>query len=191
MKIGIFGCTADPFTIAHKAIVEKVLDEGLVDKVLIVPTIVTYHRVGKTAWLDSFSKIVVIQKMLEDSKHQDKIFIDEQELRLKSMLSEDELKNRRYYHTLQQIKEQYGANNELYTIIGTDSLTNFKTWYKWEELLNDTKLICVDNRDGVEAKNRELAYCFVNIDPSLNNVSASAIRSRFSSAEEYLKFVKG
>ena len=71
MKIGIFGCTADPFTIAHKAIVEKVLDEDLVDEVLIVPTIVTYHRVGKTAWLDDFQKIDNSNKLDYEMIYQD------------------------------------------------------------------------------------------------------------------------
>ena len=58
MKIGIFGGTFDPFTEAHAAIVAKLLgatgnrfDKPLVDKVVVAPTIVEYHREGKIPWL--------------------------------------------------------------------------------------------------------------------------------------------
>ena len=52
-KIGIFGCTADPFTLAHREIVKQVLKQNVVNAVVIVPTIVDWHRAGKTKWLDS------------------------------------------------------------------------------------------------------------------------------------------
>ena len=59
-RIGIFGCTADPFTLAHREIVKQALAQRVVDAVVIVPTIVDWHRAGKSAWLDSEQKISVI-----------------------------------------------------------------------------------------------------------------------------------
>lgn len=47
-RVGIFGSTADPWTIAHQSIVEQVLEYGLVDEVHIIPNAVTYYRNGKS-----------------------------------------------------------------------------------------------------------------------------------------------
>ena len=57
MKLGIFGGTFDPFTLAHRDIVKTVLEQKLVDFVVVAPTIVSWHREGKTRWLDDRQKL--------------------------------------------------------------------------------------------------------------------------------------
>ena len=70
-KIGIFGGTFDPFTEAHLAIVKSAIDQKLVDKVHIIPTIVDYHRNSKDRWLSNYDRLDVIRKIIEHLKRND------------------------------------------------------------------------------------------------------------------------
>ena len=65
MKIGVFGGTFDPFTSAHYEIVNKVLSDKLVDKVIVIPTIVNYYRTGKTELFDLADREKIIKKWFE------------------------------------------------------------------------------------------------------------------------------
>ena len=148
MKIGIFGGTFDPFTKAHLAIVEKVLVEKLVDKVIVLPTVVSWHRKGKCQWLNVDDRLEVITEFIRTSKYQDKIFLDSYEL--KFITSSIYAKDRRYIHMLSDVTFRYGIDNSYYTIIGTDSMWNFTTWWSYKAILDMSKLIVVTGRDGIE-----------------------------------------
>ena len=82
-RIGIFGCSADPFTLAHREIVKEVLEQKLVDKVIIAPTIVDYHRGDKLPWVSSRDKFSIMHGLTEDLYA---VFIDKTELNRKDMI---------------------------------------------------------------------------------------------------------
>lgn len=164
-KIGIFGCTADPFTLAHREIVKEVLEQKLVDKVIIAPTIVDYHRGDKLPWLSSREKFAIIRALTEDLHP---VFIDKTELNRKDMiqlspeLEEHAIKSWRFIDTLLRIKLEYmntwdGTEKELefYPIIGGDSLDNFKTWFAWQDILKQSAGIIAVERDHkpIDVKN--------------------------------------
>lgn len=162
-RIGIFGCSADPFTLAHREIVKEALEQKLVDKVIIAPTIVDYHRGDKLPWLSSAEKFSIIRALTEDLYP---VFIDKTELNRKDMiqlspeLEEHAVKSWRFIDTLLRIKlECMNAcegieKKEFYPIIGGDSLDNFKTWFAWKDILKQSAgLIAVErNHHPIDIK---------------------------------------
>ena len=64
-RFAIFGGTFDPWTKAHQWIVNRVIDNDIADVVIISPTIVDWHRVGKDKWLSDEDKSQVIESALE------------------------------------------------------------------------------------------------------------------------------
>lgn len=188
MKIGIFGGTFDPFTKAHLAIVEKVLDEKLVDKVIVLPTVVSWHRKGKYQWLNVDDKLEVITEFIRTSKYQDKIFLDSYEL--KFITSSIYAKDRRYIHMLSDVTFRYGIDNSYYTIIGTDSMWNFTTWWSYKAILDMSKLIVVTGRDGIELPSETFDAIQMSISDEYSNVSASEIRTKYNNVDEYLNELK-
>ena len=163
MRIGIFGCTADPFTLAHREIVKEALKQKLVDKVIIAPTIVDYHRGDKLPWLSSKEKFAIIRALTEDLYP---VFIDKTELNRKDMiqlspeLEEHAVKSWRFIDTLLRIKLEYmnvcdGTEKEFYPIIGGDSLDNFKNWFAWQDILKQSAGIIAVERDHkpIDVKN--------------------------------------
>ena len=200
-KIGLFGGSFDPFTVAHMAIVESSLEYNLVDTVTIIPTIVDYHRPGKKKWLTDTDKFRVIYEFTRRSKFQDRIYLDFQELGMKrnGTISEEEARNWRFVDTLNRISRTYedsdnkiqgGYLYKFYAILGTDSITNFKTWHKWEEILSKCEIIGVEGRNGTRAET-DIPYIPLHIPMKYSNVSSSEIRERYTDVERYLESVFG
>ena len=65
MKVGIFGGTFDPFTRAHYEIVNEILRRKLVDKVLVIPTVVSYYRKDKQEMFNLASRKKIIERWFE------------------------------------------------------------------------------------------------------------------------------
>lgn len=118
-KIGIFGGTFDPFTPAHLNIVEQVLEKNLVDTLLIVPTIVTYHRNTKDNWLSHRQRLDVIRAVISDNIY-DRVFVDSREYDFSDSHSRYTCSDRRYIHTLMDIKADFPnsiyVQKQFYTI---------------------------------------------------------------------------
>lgn len=184
MRIGIFGGSFDPLTVGHIAIIRKVIASGLVDKFLVVPTIVDYHRPGKTRWMEDGMKVSFIKNMLcACGGFANKVEIDISELNYRQNHSPEVSAERRFFHTVYDLKwtlDNELKDVELYTVVGTDSLANFKTWYRWEDVLKVTKLIGICGREGVTPANEELCTAMLAIDKKYADISASAIREKFS-----------
>lgn len=188
-KIAIFGGTFDPFTYAHKNIVEKVCKQ-LVDEVLIVPTAVDWYRKDKKTWLTTEQKINVICSTMGNSKC-NWSYGDEELNRadyvkaagLDEFEVERALTGRGFYDTLIDAKAHYGkeaSNYEFYFIIGTDQYKNFKNWRNWQLILKHAKMIVVQGRDG-EVFEGDIPHETITIDPEFANVSASEVREEWMS----------
>lgn len=203
-KIGIFGCTADPFTLAHREIVKQVLEQKLVDIVYVCPTIVTWHRKGYTPWLDDNAKTKVIEAMLEDTDFYDKVMMYNDDLRIRQLcigdkaLEEKYVKSHRFIDTLMKIKSMYDPvhDDQFYPIVGSDEYIKFESWHAYESILKQSAglIVAVDEngcgRDGkkVEAKSGVFANktTFLKIDSKFRKISASKIRKEFKSYENYI-----
>lgn len=200
MKIGVFGCTADPFTPAHGEIVKQALEQHLVDKVLIAPTIVTWHRADKKPWLTDAEKMEVISKFIEVSSLSSLVSVWTRDLRLKarcqgnSGLEKRFVESRRFIDTLMDIKLIH-SGDEISVIIGTDSWEHFKEWSSWKEIASlASKILVADGRAGSrkfmpdpEIPNAES----FSIDPKFSEMSASDFREKFKSVSSYLEQVFG
>ena len=201
-KICLFGCTADPFTPAHMAMVEAACK--IHDIVVIIPTIVDYYRAGKIKWLSDDQKLEVINAFVNKSKFWHKIIVDDHEFQLRTRLSLEELVNRRFYHTLNDMISKYSENgmNEICMMIGSDSYINFGTWYAYDKILNilgDNRLYVVVGRNGMTNEslptykflneNGELQDYHINtfkIDDKFKDMSATKIRAKYSDYKTYL-----
>lgn len=161
-RVGIYGGSFDPFTLAHREIVKEVLEQKLVDKVIIAPTIVDYHRGNKLPWLSLTERVGIIRELTKDLHP---VFIDETELNRKKLLDlsqeleEHVVKSWRFIDTLLRIKLGYMSfgldeTRELYPIIGGDSLDNFKTWFAWKDILKQSAGLIAVERDNkpIDAK---------------------------------------
>lgn len=187
-RVGIFGGTFDPFTVAHEAIVKEVLDKDIVDIVYIVPTVVDYYREDKDKWLNFNERRAVIREFVNHLNDQNyNVEINYTDIDFANNYAPSIVKKHRYIDTLQQIiysdngmrKTAENDDYEYYTIIGSDSYKNFKSWTEWEEILKLSKLIVVNGRNG-EIVESDIPKIDITIDPEFMNISSTQIRDEYS-----------
>jgi nicotinate (nicotinamide) nucleotide adenylyltransferase len=199
-KVGIFGGTFDPFTEAHLAIVKAAIDQELVDEVHIIPTIVDYHRNDKDRWLSNDKRLEVINKIIDHLKgnyiYRNRIFVNQNEYCFARENAPYIINKRRYIDTLNQFiydcNISYNSLDDIeyYTIIGTDSYKNFKTWTDWEEILRLSKLIVVNGRDGEDIQ-LDIPKIDLRIDSKFLSISSTKIREQYKNKDRSIEHYLG
>lgn len=142
MKIGIFGGTFDPFTLAHYEIVNESLK--LVDKLIIIPTTISYYRNGKSPLFSFKQRTEIINCFVKRFWGDGRVSCSE--------LEKDADSFWRTADTVRELKKLY-PNDELYFILGSDSFDELDTWKEYEFLVANLKFIVVDGRNGEKTKN--------------------------------------
>ena len=201
-KIGIFGCTADPFTLAHREIVKQALKQNVVNAVVIVPTIVDWHRTGKTKWLDSEQKVDVAVAL---TRGLGLVYVDDTELRRREIcagnpdLEEHSVRSWRFVDTLVRIMlDKATDSQEFWPIIGSDELLNFKNWFAWKDILRlSGGIVAVVGRNSEDFDEKKFLeenpefdgkLKTIKIDEKFADTSASSIRENYKNKtpDEYI-----
>ena len=166
MKLGVYIGSFNPPHKGHIHVVNYLLDNGVVDKVLIVPTenywdkqdiINITHRINMLKFYES-----------------DCIKIDEE--------------NNEYAYTyllMRKLREIY-PNDTLYLVIGADNIISFDKWKEYKELLGYN--IIIMNREGINildyTKNYPEGHFTIMKDFNPIDISSTEIRNNPDS--EYL-----
>ncbi len=161
MKIGIFGGTFDPFHVGHLAIAKAALSK--VDKLFIVPTICDYYRPDKRHLFNFDEKVRIITEMTLAMKN---VEID--------LVERDKDSKWRTINTVEYFAKKF-PDAELYLIIGEDSLKNFPTWFRYDDILNMCTLL-VANR-GIPVQS-DIAHEVIDIGNDFEESSSSKVRQK-------------
>jgi len=175
LKVGIFGGTFDPFTIAHKEIVDKALK--IVDKIMIIPTSITYYRDSNVPPLFNFDqRVEIINTWIVSGR----VAV--------SAIEKGKPDTWRFIDTLNSLKD-YIKGDEVYIIIGSDTLDKLDTWASYKEIIRDYKFIVADGRDHKYATN-PLNISYIPIEVDNRFCSASKVREFLveNIKEEYLTY---
>ena len=127
-KIGIMGGTFDPIHNGHLLIAENAYDQLDLDEVRFIPTGRSPHKQGKRI-TDGTHRLRMVELAIADNPA---FVADDSEL-LSEALSYS-------YLTLQNLHES-SPEDELYFIMGGDSLRDFKTWYHPERICSCATLV--------------------------------------------------
>ena len=188
ITIAIFGCTADPFTIAHRAIVKEVIDKKLADKVIIAPTIVDWYRKDKVRWLTDQERLFVIREMMrlsgiEEGKveiYSDDISHYHHLLDVNADVAEVFKSRTRFIDTLIRIRDKYSHQGSKFKfIVGADEFQMFAMWTDWESILKLASIIVV-SRPKIDFSSN-IPSELLKIPPQFADVSATKIRQQYLS----------
>jgi len=120
MKIGFLCGSFDPIHMGHIHMISLVLNNKIVDKVVVIPTLQNPWKKKKPLPLDIRIKMI---------KNDISIFGDKCEV----TDIETKVEGTNYsYKTCQMIREMY-KDDDLYIIAGTDVANSIKHWKKYEE----------------------------------------------------------
>lgn len=186
-RIGIFGGTFSPFTVAHREIVKTFIDLMRLDELYIIPTIVTYHREGKTEPLLDHIKLEIIERVIDTLPlfYVRRVFLDRSELSYRDCCRfmtgkayETLVGGRRFLHTLIDFNVRHGLdfNSRPFVCIGTDSFENIDQWYMNKEITKVCNLVVVQGRNDKRILRDDMQYDEIRIPAAFSSVSASKIR---------------
>ncbi len=164
MKIGIFGGSFNPVHRMHVNIVRSLIKKGYVDKVIIVPTGDDYQKSHKLPGVDRVNMISEIFKK-DDNVEVSSYEVDG------------------HLFTINTLKhfQKMNPKDELFFILGTDLLAEFNTWYKYQNILNEFKLLVVSrdtndfHKEIKKYKKYEDRIIQANISPKI--ISSTQIRN--------------
>ena len=178
MKICIFGGTFDPIHKGHLHIAKNALSEFSLDKVIFMPSGVSYMKKDVTPSIHRFNMIKEAIKGIDGFE-----------------ISDIEIKREGYTYTadtLDQLKIIY-PSDDLYFLIGTDTLFMIEKWYKFEYLLENLKFLVADRNDPESMKKADelkdkynADIQFMNCD--FYNISSTELRKEIADTnyDEYI-----
>ena len=179
MRIAIYGGSFNPMHIGHEKIVNYVLNNLNMDKIIIIPVGIPSHRENNLEQSDT--RLKICKEIFKGNKK-----IEVSDIEIKS-------EGKSYtYDTLLKLIDLYGENNEFFEIIGEDSLKSLKTWKNYEELLKICKFIVFRRKDD---KNIQIDEEFLNnkniiiLENEYYDISSTEIRNMVKNNEDISAFV--
>ena len=179
MRIAIYGGSFNPMHIGHEKIVDYVLNNLNMDKIIIIPVGIPSHREKNLEQSDT--RLKICKEIFKGNKK-----IEVSDIEIKS-------EGKSYtYDTLLKLMDLYGENNEFFEIIGEDSLKSLKTWKNYEELLKICKFIVFRRKDD---KNIQIDKEFLNnkniiiLENEYYDMSSTEIRNMIKNNEDISAFV--
>ncbi len=167
MKIGIFGGSFNPPHKYHKKIVDYLLDNKIVDKIIIVPTGDNYKKKDLISFLNRYNML--------------NLYFDNKNVEI------SKLGNEGYDYTYQYmdyIQEQY-KDSELFFICGGDNIKSLNTWRRYEYLISTYKFIVI-SRDHFDIED-EPYIVKVNLEES--DISSTMIREKIKKHEDVSNYL--
>lgn len=172
-KIGVFVGSFNPVHEGHIKVVNYLLENNYVDKVLLLPTPNYWDKQDLIPVEDRLNMLRVYEtdKIIVDDKHNDFPYT---------------------YQVLRSLKEDY--DDELYLIMGADNIENFYKWRNVDEILLNK--IIVLNRNNINInkylKNYPKEQFIPVTDFPFINVSSTEIRNgKFKHIHpEVIKYIK-
>ena len=179
MRIAIYGGSFNPMHIGHEKIVDYVLNNLNMDKIIIIPVGIPSHRENNLEQSDT--RLKICKEIFKGNKK-----IEVSDIEIKS-------EGKSYtYDTLLKLIDLYREKNEFFEIIGEDSLKSLKTWKNYEELLKICKFIVFRRKDD---KNIQIDKEFLNnkniiiLENEYYNISSTEIRNMVKNNEDISAFV--
>ena len=179
MRIAIYGGSFNPMHIGHEKIVDYVLNNLNMDKIIIIPVGIPSHRENNLEQSDT--RLKICKEIFKGNKK-----IEVSDIEIKS-------EGKSYtYDTLLKLIDLYGENNEFFEIIGEDSLKSLKTWKNYEELLKICRFIVFRRKDD---KNIQIDEEFLNnkniiiLENEYYDISSTEIRNMVKNNEDISAFV--
>ncbi|HOO74754.1 MAG TPA: nicotinate (nicotinamide) nucleotide adenylyltransferase [Tepiditoga sp.] len=153
----IFGGSFNPPHKGHEKIIDYTLKKFSPEKIIIIPAFSPPHK--------DYTDIIDFGKRYEWLK---KIFNSEN-----TEVSDIESKFPCPSYSVNTVNYLKNYYDDLHMLIGSDSLYSFKSWYKWEELLKNIKLIVYPRNPY---KNIKSDIPHITLNTETYNISSSDIR---------------
>lgn len=184
-KIGILGGSFNPIHNGHLALAKTVCDELKLDQLIFIPAGFPPHKIHEfLAPAEHRYAMVKLAVTCDRRFSVSRIELDAEETTYT-------------VKTMKTFKELFHENDELFFVLGADSLVDLVNWWSFRELMSLCTFVAAA-RPGVprDAMNAEMARLkelygarVVAVDMPLMDISASEIRRRVAQGEAFSAYI--
>lgn len=172
MRIGILGGTFNPIHNAHLMLAENAYDELKLDKILFMPSGVSYLK-NQIEIVSATQRIDMVKLAIKNNDHFEL-----------STIETDRAGNTYTYVTLEEMRSY--TNDDYFFIGGADILMNIENWKEPQRILNSCTLVIAPRdfleRDALIAKSKELTDKYnakiILLNSANIDISSKMIRKR-------------
>ncbi|MDL2310514.1 nicotinate-nucleotide adenylyltransferase [Peptostreptococcaceae bacterium OttesenSCG-928-C18] len=175
-NIAIMGGTFNPIHIGHLAIAQEALEFKKLDSVIFMPAGTPPHKNEEI--VSGIKRLEMVKLATKDNQ--------------KFLVSDYEIKKSGKSYSLETVrflKKLYNLN-EIYFIMGEDSLLEIETWHKYKEFLAETKILVARRSNGnlkelqdkINTFNKNV-YNIEEIPACFLEISSTSIRNKFEVGE--------
>jgi nicotinate-nucleotide adenylyltransferase len=184
MNIGVMGGTFDPVHLGHLAVAEEARNQINLAEVIFVPAGNPYFKEG-TAVSSSLQRVNMLELAIKDKPY------------FKISLIEIERDGPSYaVDTISSLKEFLSKEDEIFFILGWDSLLNLHLWHQPEHLMGLCRFVAAPRpgypRPDTQTLEKDLpgiSKRTVVMDKPLINISSTQIRERVKASQSISKMV--
>lgn len=173
MKIGVLGGTFDPIHNGHLKIAEAARKKLGLDEVHFMPAAITPLKEGRR--ISAVKHRVAMVRLALDGKPYFKL----------STIELDRPGPSYTVDTIAELRKRLGAENELYFIIGMDSLSQFARWREPARIIGMCRLVAVPrpgytlpDSKALEAAIPGISGSLIVLDSPELDISATEVRER-------------
>ena len=177
MRIGIMGGTFDPIHLGHLAMAESVREIFSLDEVLFIPSARPPHKVEQLVTPEVHRLMMTFLATKSNEKFQ----VSPMEI-LRDGLSYT-------LDTMNQLEKKFGADTELFFIIGADSMVDLPKWHRAKELVAKVHFIAT-TRPGVEVDLQEVKKFFGDDSKNIFQVAVPGLEISSTDIRERVKVGK-
>lgn len=173
-RVGMFGGAFDPPHWAHRALAETALHQLKLDVLHILPTGHAWHK--SRVLSPAHHRVAMCELAFGDLPN---VQLDQREIHREGPSYTAD--------TLRELKREY-PQAQLFLVLGADQLLAFKTWVRWQEVLELATLAVANRATNIgadapldQAAETDLSSVdlpFERLDMPLKNISATAVRAR-------------
>lgn len=130
MRIGLFGGSFNPPHLGHLHLADVLHRELDLDEVRLIPAKIPPHK-SADHYAPADDRLAMCQLMAENYPW---LSVDDFELRQQQISYT--------YYTAMHFRDSY-PDAELFLLVGSDMLTSFTQWFRWQEILSIVSLACI------------------------------------------------
>ena len=177
-RVGILGGTFDPVHNAHLVLARAALSQAQLDCILFIPTGLPVRKLTSTE-ASPLDRLNMLQIACEDTKE----FIV-------SSIEIDRPQITYTIDTLRELKLKYGAESELFLVLGEDTARDIPTWKEASEIAKLAQVLYAKRPGGTNESNElPQGFTFFEIDLSPMDLSSSFIRMLLHEGEDVSAYV--
>lgn len=172
MKLGFFGGSFNPPTIAHYNLIKQAISEYDFDKVYFVPMNDYYKKAGL---IDMGKRIDMLELLCKNDSKMEVSDIEREMNYASSAIDSFRLIEKRY------------SNNDIYFFMGEDNFSKMETWKDYDEL-KEYNYIVFQRNDKYSLDINQKNVIYMRNTENLN-ISSTVIRNRLQKNESIDDFV--